>query len=696
MSSPPSAPPAPADVFARRRGWVAAFLVLLAVHVAASLVGWHDQGFAGHEFRQAQTAISSYFIAVEHNYGLAYPTPILGKPWSIPMEFPLYEWTVARLVTWFHWPIVETGRGVSLACFYLTLPAWFLLLGSAGLSHARRLAVLMVALVMPVYVFYSRAFMIESLALLAASWHAWFVIRATQTRRPAWLAGAWLCGAAAALAKITTWATLMLPCAAYTLWLMATLRPAGRASGWMPALRVAAWSLAAVLPPLAAGWWWVRAADALKVQNPTAWFLASGPMESFNFGPLALRFTGEFWRQLVAFWDSILLPAVPLAAVLGIALLLRGRWRAPLVLCLAGFLGSQLLFAHLYFAHSYYFYANGFLLAGMVGLAACRILDQANWPRFVRLGIFGAVLAAGAGRYVTDYLPAQRILNPAATGLTQLVQTLTAPDDVIVVFGHDWSAAIPFAARRRALMVPSGTEYETERWARSLALLHDENLTLTLVESSGPGLDPAIRRRLADLCMHPQPVARYHGTMDVYVRRDRLHAVLTTLRGAAFSNTVIPPNRPAPAGEHAFDATRDAAGFIMMSPFPLRYRAPYEVPPWQEYENRPVFLAHPTTELEFAVPAGARTLTLAFGMIAAAYLEHGSDGVELFVESREASGAARELWRRRYNPRDVPADRAEQTVTLDLPAGSTRILVRTGPAASPSYDWVYFSDIEIR
>ena len=27
-------------------------------------------------------------------FRLAYETPVLGKPWSIPMEFPLYQWTV--------------------------------------------------------------------------------------------------------------------------------------------------------------------------------------------------------------------------------------------------------------------------------------------------------------------------------------------------------------------------------------------------------------------------------------------------------------------------------------------------------------------------------------------------------------------------------------------------------------------------
>ena len=59
-----------------RLGWILAFAGLLVAHVSVALIGWRDQGFAGHEFRQAQTAISTYFIQREHNYQLAYPTPI--------------------------------------------------------------------------------------------------------------------------------------------------------------------------------------------------------------------------------------------------------------------------------------------------------------------------------------------------------------------------------------------------------------------------------------------------------------------------------------------------------------------------------------------------------------------------------------------------------------------------------------------
>src|SRR5271154_4345091 len=75
-------------------------------------VGWHNSIFDFHGFRQAQTAISAESI---RNGGpiLRYETPVLGPPWSLPFEFPLYQALVALLARIFGTPIDQTGRFVS-------------------------------------------------------------------------------------------------------------------------------------------------------------------------------------------------------------------------------------------------------------------------------------------------------------------------------------------------------------------------------------------------------------------------------------------------------------------------------------------------------------------------------------------------------------------------------------------------------
>ena len=76
------------------------FAVLLLCGLTAFAVwgiagGWRNRSLPGNAFRQTQTAITALFVQREHDFALAYPTPVLGKPWSVPFEFPLYQWTVA-------------------------------------------------------------------------------------------------------------------------------------------------------------------------------------------------------------------------------------------------------------------------------------------------------------------------------------------------------------------------------------------------------------------------------------------------------------------------------------------------------------------------------------------------------------------------------------------------------------------------
>src|SRR5258708_806650 len=64
-------------------------------------------------FRQTQTAISVRAM-LDGGPWLAYETPVLGQPWSIPFEFPTYQWLVALTELATHLPIDQAGRVVSV------------------------------------------------------------------------------------------------------------------------------------------------------------------------------------------------------------------------------------------------------------------------------------------------------------------------------------------------------------------------------------------------------------------------------------------------------------------------------------------------------------------------------------------------------------------------------------------------------
>jgi hypothetical protein len=189
--------------------------------------GWHIPGLSGHEFRQAQTAVSIRAMK-EDGFRLDYSTPIIGKPWAIPFEFPLYQGLAHLVSQKTGLGVVESGRWVSLLAFYLALPALILLMRRAGFSPFAAILGTLPVLFAPVYIFYSRTVLIESTALCASAWFL-CLLMSYRAKRTAWLlAATLLMGVAAVLTKATTWAVFCLPwaiCVVVDLW-------RARRNGW--------------------------------------------------------------------------------------------------------------------------------------------------------------------------------------------------------------------------------------------------------------------------------------------------------------------------------------------------------------------------------------------------------------------------------------------------------------------------------
>ena len=146
--------------------WAPAILAL----VVAAIAAWFAVFYAGqpllemHGFRQTQTALTSYWM-IEDGWRLAYETPVAGYPWSIPMEFPIYQ-SIVALTTWLgSFNLDSTGRLVSF-CFLLAC-AWPAFMIVRRLNLPSQVAWVFCALLWssPIYLFWGRTFMIETAAL---------------------------------------------------------------------------------------------------------------------------------------------------------------------------------------------------------------------------------------------------------------------------------------------------------------------------------------------------------------------------------------------------------------------------------------------------------------------------------------------------------------------------------------------------
>jgi hypothetical protein len=656
-------------------------------------VGWTSRNLPGVEFRQAQTALSAYWIQRDDDFSLAYPTPVLGKPWSIPMEFPLYQWTVVLVSNATGLELTAAGRAVSVGSFLSGLPALWLLLGFGRVAPARRLLALAVVLTCPLYVFYGRAFLIETMALSFALWFAVGYVRTVQTRRVIWWVIALLAGVGAGLTKVTTFLIYLVPLA---VWSVGRLWQGRKVGGWR---KDVPWMAAAVVLPLGVAAWWVGQADRIKALNPVADFLSSANLQGFNLGTVAMRLSPEVWlkQARIVFEEITVLPALLLVIAAGVVLAPERRW--AIAACLGTFAAGLALFPLLFALHDYYFVANAVLLLLAAGVALAGLAESARW-RPLALGAALALCGAQGWRYGEHYWPTQRAISLGGDAFTETLQTFTPPGTVLLFVGEDWSSISPYYAQRRALMFPAGAERDLAKVDAALAnLQHEEIGALVVTTALRHDAQPVVQR-LAGRGLATQPWLTW-GERMLYFPDARWEEIRELMRTRA-----LPGLRWAEGVTHAPEklaghwrawgdltpAQREV--FADFSPSPVRFYFSFE-PTRQDRDGDKLFFAHPWTRLIYALPAGTHTLSTRLWLNPDALKvppgEPASDGVRLRVLRRGQDGSLDLLTEVTLDPSVGVASEGGLPVKLPFAldeAGEVEVCIDPGVRGQDMRDWV--------
>lgn len=681
--------------------WLAGlFVVSFAFSLWGVTVGWQSRKLPGVEFRQAQTAISAHFIQIEDNFSLAYPTPVLGQPWSIPLEFPLYQWTTVVVSNLTGLGLTKAGRLVGIGCFYLCLPALWLLLARWRVAAEHRWVVLALVVAAPFHLFYARAFLIETMALMFALWFWVGFERAVTGRHAGWLALAVVMGVGAGLVKVTTFAVYLLPAGA---WALQRLWARRRDGQWKADL---AWMGGIVILPLWASVGWVWWADATKALNPMADFLNSQQVSWFTLGTTESRLSPELWA---AKWEMVIggltAPVVLFGGLVLALLVVRARWR-EVVGCLLWFALPLAVFPELYARHAYYFMANSVLLFLALGLGLVALLES-RVPRLITGFLLVAVLAGQVSGYLARYYPEQSEISPGGDALTQSLRDLTAPDEYLIVAGHDWNSMLPYYARRRAVMFRADVEGDSGRHDAALSRLQDERPGALVIK--GP-LAPraALIARAAALGLESTPLYLWEDNA-VFLPPERRAQNLRLLEDNHYHGMKLAPGVELPHTRLAgawFDTAalrvRQRGTFQAMNPPPVRFFSTYG-PVFYGAGGKAEFGAHPDTRLVFGLPAGNHTLRTSLTLPPETYQPElsaieATDGVEVRLLALTEDGGSHVLATKRVNPRESPADRGEVEVTMEfaLPT-SGEVELHIGPGAAGRYnrDWAIMGPLKI-
>jgi hypothetical protein len=427
--------------------WVVlAYAAVQAAHAYAA--GFREPLLDRHAFRQAQTAISAYWIA----HGgplLAYETPVFGAPYSAPFEFPLYQWIVAILHRVTRVGLDQTGRVVSVAFFVLTTVPFFRLLRRSGVSAGSARLAVAVLLVAPEYLYWSRTFLIESTALFlslsALALGVEILDRgAPLDRRLAWLAGT---TTLALLVKVTTAFGYVLALGVIALAYVAR-DPERRSRARAYGAYFAAAFVVPALPLLA----WTRFADHEKSVNPLAHFITSAALHDWNYGTWAQKTALATWQT---FWDRTMDETFgsPLGFVACAALaVFASKKVATVVAMVVGVVATYAVFTNVHLVHEYYQYSTCAFAVVVVGIGFGAAEGITPRARPLLVGLAALMIWKSTSVYEGSYLHDQTHVDRALVRTGEFVRDHTASSALIAIYGDDWSSIVPYYSERHALM----------------------------------------------------------------------------------------------------------------------------------------------------------------------------------------------------------------------------------------------------
>jgi hypothetical protein len=133
----------------------------LLLGFAVLAMRWNLPLLGMHSFRQTHTAITAYWL-MHGSPWLAYETPVLGAPWSVPFEFPFFQLLVAGLAQSTGIPLDSMGRLVSYLFVVLTLIPVGMLARAWKLDNSYIYVFAILLLSSPIYLFWGTTFLIET------------------------------------------------------------------------------------------------------------------------------------------------------------------------------------------------------------------------------------------------------------------------------------------------------------------------------------------------------------------------------------------------------------------------------------------------------------------------------------------------------------------------------------------------------
>ena len=416
---------------------------------------WHWVGrpetvFNLHPFRQTQTLwpIREF---IDGGWSLATPMPVLGPPWNVPFEFPLFQFLAAGFGSVTGLEAEPAARLVSLAFFLLAGLALFCVVRS-WFGPIAGLVTTALFVLSPFANQWAAATLMEFVPVALILGAVAALVRCQRSGRNLWFAVslAAIFSTLAAMVKITT----------FIPWVPVIIVALGVAVGGIWQRRFVLGLGAIFLPAGVGTLLWTRFADGVKGQSELTVWLTSSNLPDWNFGTLSQRLVVDNTATILDRMSSLGSPV----AVWGVAIVIAGvatRWSWQFVTLALVPLLAFAVFFNLYIVHDYYLAAIAPSYAAVVGVAvgaiAERITDHRARIGFVVVvipGLLASSLLSSEGRRLAEVWRTPSVIPSLSTSISEA----TEADDVILLVGCDWDPTVLYYADRRGVSVPASWE----------------------------------------------------------------------------------------------------------------------------------------------------------------------------------------------------------------------------------------------
>ena len=428
------------------------------------------------EFRQTQTAFGVRSILRNEMSILRADIPVLGPPWKIPLEFPIYQYlsAIASKITGTDvvYASLLTASVIFTACGIATFLIIRMTIGSVparialgifyfssfGLFHGTSVRIDFTSVLF---------FLIAMIALLK------FLVR-----QRIYLVGLiFLMASLGALTKITT----AIP------WVLFGMLPLVflSSSKTRTKLLTATTLFATFIPTL----FWNRYADSIKSKNIHTQFLMSENLYEWNFGTIKQRTDMNLWQHLFDHFFGSTIGVYQLVFLFVLIAIFFSEHRKVASIFIAIFVSGPAIFANLYLVHDYYAIAVFPALVAVISIAINTVMlsfkSRLRPSQIVVLPILASFFliilswTSSEGTENMNSVVPRELIRPFPQ--FDEIKEFTNLNDNLLVINPDWDPTLLFLVDRKGLMLrPDGTRPDNSELGTTYRFVYWEQIEPTI------------------------------------------------------------------------------------------------------------------------------------------------------------------------------------------------------------------------